>query len=66
MVNGDVILNIHPDNITDAWESWTRDHDVSRSKVAVKLICIADTGRLEELSSHCAAMALVLGGKGAA
>ena len=35
MVNGDDILNIHPDNITEAWESWTRDHDVSTSKVVI-------------------------------
>ncbi|CAD6584188.1 MAG: hypothetical protein ASARMPREDX12_001547 [Alectoria sarmentosa] len=27
MVNGDDILNIHPENITEAWKSWTRDHD---------------------------------------
>lgn len=27
MINGDDILKIHPDNITEAWESWTRDHD---------------------------------------
>lgn len=27
MVNGDDILKIHPDNINEAWESWTRDHD---------------------------------------
>ena len=35
MVNGDDILNTYPDNITEAWESWTRDHDVSRSKAAM-------------------------------
>ena len=35
MVNGDDILNIHPDNITEAWESWTRDHDVSGRKSAI-------------------------------
>ena len=32
MAVGDDILNIHPDNITEAWESWTRDFDVSISK----------------------------------
>lgn len=37
MVNGNEILNIHPDNITEAWESWTRDHDVSRSIIVITL-----------------------------
>ena len=32
MTVGDEILNIYPDNIPDAWESWARDFDVSRSK----------------------------------
>lgn len=27
MLNGHDILNIHQDNITEAWKSWTRDHD---------------------------------------
>ena len=30
MAVGDDILNIHPENISDAWESWTRDFDVSK------------------------------------
>ena len=38
MIIGDDILNIHPDNITEAWESWTRDHDVSRSKAVITSI----------------------------
>ena len=29
MVNGDGILNIHPDNTTEAWEAWARKYDVS-------------------------------------
>ncbi|KAM0803527.1 hypothetical protein BDR22DRAFT_945213 [Usnea florida] len=34
MINGDDILNIHPDNITEAWESWTRDQDKDSSHTA--------------------------------
>ena len=37
MAVGDDILNIYPDNIPDAWESWTRDFDVSRSKAVTTL-----------------------------
>ena len=36
MINGNDIMTIHPENITEAWESWTRDHDVSTSKVVTK------------------------------
>ena len=35
MSNGDDILDIHPDNITEAWASWTRKYDVSRSKAVI-------------------------------
>ena len=38
MVVGDDILNIYPDNVPEAWESWTRDFDVSRSKAVATLI----------------------------
>lgn len=37
MTVGDDILNIHPDNILVAWESWTRDFDVSRRKAVATL-----------------------------
>ena len=43
MLVGDDISNIHPDNITEAWESWTRDCDVSRSKPSPHLTCTANT-----------------------
>lgn len=38
MFNGDDILKLHPDTITEAWESWTRDHDVSRTKISITYI----------------------------
>ena len=37
MAVGDDILKILPDNIPDAWESWTRDFDVSRRKAVATL-----------------------------
>ena len=37
MTLGDEILGIYPDRIPEAWESWTRDYDVSRSKAVATM-----------------------------